>query len=111
MIKSPKREEGEFPASSSGHRSLDKGKSPQSNAINKRAESQHCGNKGKAPLPQVDAGDTTLERDIVISPKKMPNVQALIKPKDEPFTDDVYADNIPQYEVPIAVIHPGTVDN
>ncbi|CAN4093185.1 unnamed protein product [Withania somnifera] len=37
-----------------------------------------------------------------LSPKqKMSGSLALIKPKDEPYTDDV-----PQFEVPIAVIHP-----
>ncbi|KAF5738987.1 histone-lysine N-methyltransferase SUVR2 isoform X3 [Tripterygium wilfordii] len=43
-----------------------------------------------------------VEPGILLLPKpKVPGTHALLKPKDEPFTDV-----LPQYEVPIAVIHP-----
>lgn len=32
----------------------------------------------------------------------------LIKPKDEPLTDDVHSGDVPQSEVPLATISPGT---
>ena len=38
----------------------------------------------------------------IIPKKRVPDTHALIIPKEEPLTDD-----IPEDEVPIAVIHPG----
>lgn len=87
----------------------------------KRAESdllhtqQRLRDKGKEPLsPQIAAKEKrsipvrsfhpNAEPGIILSPKrKVHDTPALMKPKDEPFTDDIL-----QLEVPIAVIHPGT---
>lgn len=55
----------------------------------------------KGSSQAVHLKDPIVQQGIVLSPKqKMP----LIKPKDEPFTDDVPFDNAPQ---PIAIIRPG----
>ncbi|KAF5951194.1 hypothetical protein HYC85_009138 [Camellia sinensis] len=73
--------------------------------------------KGKEPLlPQiaprisvrsphaVRLKEPTVDTGIVLSPKPhIHDSRALIKPKDEPFTDDIL-----QSEVPSAVIHGGT---
>lgn len=88
----------------------------------KRAESdllhtqQRLRDKGKEPLsPQIAAKEKrsipvrsfhpNAEPGIILSPKwKVHDTPALMKPKDEPFTDDIL-----QLEVPIAVIHPGNL--
>jgi hypothetical protein len=55
----------------------------------------------KGSSQAVHLKDPIVQQGIVLSPKqKMP----LIRPKDEPFTDDVPFDNAPQ---PIAIIRPG----
>ena len=83
---------------------------------------QRFRDKGKVPLsPQIAAKEQraipvrsfhpvrfkepNVEPDIILSPKqKVHDTPALVKPKDEPFTDDML-----QLEVPIAVIHPGNL--
>lgn len=85
----------------------------------KRAESdllhtqQHLRDKGKETLSlQIAAKEKrsipvrsfhlNAEPGIILSPKrKVHDTPALMKPKDEPYTDDIL-----QLEVPIAVIHP-----
>ncbi|CBI37177.3 unnamed protein product, partial [Vitis vinifera] len=74
---------------------------------------QRLRDKGKEPLsPQIAAKEKrsipvrsfhlNAEPGIILSPKqKVHDTPALMKPKDEPFTDDIL-----QLEVPIAVIHP-----
>lgn len=44
---------------------------------------------------------------VPIPKQKVHDSHALIKPKDEPYTDDFPPDDLPRYEVPIAVIRPG----
>lgn len=78
----------------------DRGKEPllpQNGRREKRSISEMSSHAVCIKDPKVDAG-------IIRPPKqKVPNSHALIKPKDEPFTDDM-----PRFEVlPIAVIHPG----
>lgn len=64
----------------------------------------HLGKKGKEPLYlQTSSGGKKtisgrLPQGIVPLPKQVQNSLALIKPKDEPFTEDM----------PLAVLHPGT---
>ncbi|XP_057507370.1 probable inactive histone-lysine N-methyltransferase SUVR2 isoform X2 [Actinidia eriantha] len=74
--------------------------------------------KGKEPLPPqlaprdkktisgrsphaVHLEEHNVKRGVVLFPKQVHNSHTLIKPKDEPFSED-----IPQFEVPIDVIHP-----
>lgn len=63
--------------------------------------------KGKEPLYlQIASGDKRSSsgrssQGVVILPKQPHNSLALIKPKDEPFTEDTA-----QFEVPLAVVHP-----
>ncbi|XP_062148347.1 probable inactive histone-lysine N-methyltransferase SUVR2 isoform X6 [Alnus glutinosa] len=80
-------------------------------------------NKGKQPLlPQIASPgkrsmserasqlcirEPIVEPGTVLLPKqKVTDTRVLIKPKDEPFTDDMFTEAVPDYEVPIAVIHP-----
>ncbi|XP_059626084.1 probable inactive histone-lysine N-methyltransferase SUVR2 isoform X2 [Cornus florida] len=88
----------EFDSTSSPVHLRDKGKGPLSPQTAQREKGSFSERPAHAVLfkgPNVDPG-------IVLLPKqKVPNSHALIKPKDEPFTDDM-----PQFEVPIAVIHP-----
>ncbi|KAL5792685.1 hypothetical protein ACOSP7_001279 [Xanthoceras sorbifolium] len=121
----PKVEEDELPATSSQHQSQDNVKSPQFSGGNGRAEIQRLGNKGKEPvsvhvastenrcIPErsshaVSIREPAVESGNLLLPK-VSRTQALIKPKDEPFTDGMFIDNRPKYEVPIAVIHPDSI--
>lgn len=114
-----------LPASSPQQHSQDRAKSPRFNAGNVRLENQHRSYKGKEPIsPQVAhkqnrcdplrasalcIRDPTVEAgDVPLTKKGLSNLE-LIKPKDEPFTEDMYTNNTPQYEAPIAVIRPGTI--
>ncbi|KAI9180990.1 hypothetical protein LWI28_010023 [Acer negundo] len=128
LLKMPKVEDDEFPATSSQHQSQDSVKSPRLSAGNGRGEIQRLGNKGKEPVSAHVAStenrcirkrssqalsirEPAVEPGILLLPKKVSGTQALIIPKDEPFTDDMLIDNRPQYEVPIAVIHPDSIGN
>ncbi|XP_057965045.1 probable inactive histone-lysine N-methyltransferase SUVR2 isoform X2 [Malania oleifera] len=88
---------------SSQTRLKDKGKEPVSSQISpreKRLTSERSHHALQFKEPKHEPG-------IVLLPKqKMPDICALIKPKDEPFTDEMA-----QYEVPIAVIHPEPLSN
>ncbi|KAK9282232.1 hypothetical protein L1049_005146 [Liquidambar formosana] len=79
----------------------DKGKEPLSPQIpprEKRLFSERSSHAVRFKEPKVEPG-------IVLLPKKkVPDAHALIKPKNEPFTDDM-----PQFEVPIAIIPPDPV--
>ncbi|MCD7472247.1 hypothetical protein HAX54_013274 [Datura stramonium] len=109
-LKRPRREEeGELPgrhyqnqsqgeANPSSHRNNLRLNETQTSPIVSRgksfvaAKSSHA---SKLKEPKTEPGGE-------LSPKqKMSGSLALIKPKDEPYTDDM-----PQFEVPIAVIHP-----
>ncbi|KAL6968934.1 hypothetical protein U1Q18_020398 [Sarracenia purpurea var. burkii] len=75
----------------------EKGKEPLSPQIvsrDKKAISGSSHNALRLKEPMVEHG-------VVLLSKQVNNSQALIKPKDEPFTEDM-----PHFEVPIAVIHP-----
>ncbi|XP_058207893.1 probable inactive histone-lysine N-methyltransferase SUVR2 isoform X1 [Rhododendron vialii] len=67
----------------------------------------HLRGKGKEPLYlQTASGEKKTisgrsPQGVVPLPKQVQNSLALIKPKDEPFTEDM-----PQFEVPLAVVHP-----
>ncbi|KAK1552743.1 hypothetical protein Q3G72_022760 [Acer saccharum] len=128
LLKMPKVEDDELPATSSQHQSQDSVKSPRLSAGNGRGEIQRLGNKGKEPVSAHVAStenrcirkrssqalsirEPAVEPGIRLLPKKVSGTQALIIPKDEPFTDDMLIDNRPQYEVPIAVIHPDSIGN
>lgn len=45
---------------------------------------------------------------VVLPKPKVFDCHALVVPKDEPFTDDMFDGDMPHYGVPIAMIHPGT---
>ncbi|KAE7997882.1 hypothetical protein FH972_002477 [Carpinus fangiana] len=116
-LKRPKVEEGEPPDPCLQQRPQEMMEKPQSIP-------QHgTVNKGKQPLlPQIASPgkrsmserashvcirEPRVEQGIVLLPKqKVPDTHLLIKPKDEPFTDDMFTEDVPDYEVPIAVIHP-----
>ncbi|XP_059300824.1 probable inactive histone-lysine N-methyltransferase SUVR1 [Lycium ferocissimum] len=91
-----------------------KGKQPVSpnsaDRLENNANSRQNHVKGKeTQTPQIMSGEKSLvikepnsEPGIDLSPKqKMLGTHAFIKPKDEPYTVD-----LPQFEVPFAVIHP-----
>ncbi|KAJ9176487.1 hypothetical protein P3X46_011795 [Hevea brasiliensis] len=62
------------------------------------------------PSQVVRFKDHVVDPDSVPVPKqKVLDSHALIKPKDEPFTDDFPPDDLPRYEVPIAVIRPDSL--
>ncbi|CAK9149972.1 unnamed protein product [Ilex paraguariensis] len=84
---------------SSPMRLRDRGKEPLAPQIASREKSSSSDKSSHAVLFK----ETTVEHGIVLLPrqKKMHNTPALITPKEEPFTDDVS-----QFEVPLAVIHP-----
>lgn len=110
-LKRPRREEeGELPgpryqnqsqgeANPSSHGNnlrLNKTQTSQIVARGKSLVAAKSSNASKLKEPKTEPGGQ-------LSPKqKMSGSLALIKPKDEPYTDDM-----PQFEVPIAVIHPG----
>ncbi|XP_022727454.1 probable inactive histone-lysine N-methyltransferase SUVR2 isoform X2 [Durio zibethinus] len=85
---------------------------------NSHSSQMHVSYKGKEPMsPHVASNGNGLERASptllikdpapepgIIPKKKVPDTHALIIPKEEPFTDDIPAD-----EVPIAVIHPDSL--
>ncbi|XVF32332.1 hypothetical protein REPUB_Repub17cG0072700 [Reevesia pubescens] len=85
---------------------------------NSHSSQMHVSYKGKEPMsPHVASNGKGPERlsltlcikDLApepgsISKKRVPDTHALIIPKEEPFTDD-----IPEDEVPIAVIHPDSL--
>ena len=89
--------------------------SPQRGIINKGKQPliPQVASLGKRPMSErashaVRIKEPTVEPGIVLLPKqKVPDIHALITPKDEPFTDDTYNNDVSRYEVPIAVIHPG----
>lgn len=72
----------------------------------------HMRNRGKQPVSpksivvqersEPSLVVPKLEPGIILKPKMVPDTRALIKPKDEPITDE-----IPQIEFPIALIPPG----
>lgn len=112
----PKVENDELLSTRSPPQPQDNTRSPESRAemqlpISPRTATK---NKGKQPVmsrplaPVVPHGVRFKERavaepGIVLIPKRNVNIHQLLKPKDEPFTDDMAQD-----EVPIAVILPGT---
>lgn len=119
----PKMEEDELPMSHFLQRPQEIMKTPQ--AIQQTISPRHgIVNKGKKPLlPHIDSlekrsmsdreshfvhiKEPMVESDIALLPKqKVPKTCVLIKPKDEPF-DDKFNKDVPDYEVPITVIHPG----
>lgn len=123
-LKRPKVEGGELPVPCLQQQPQEMVEKPQS--ILKPIAPQHgTVNKGKQPLlPQISSPgkrsmperashvcirEPIVEPGIVLLPKqKVPDTRVLIKPKDEPFTDDMFTEDVPDYEIPIAVIHPGT---
>ncbi|KAH9729142.1 putative inactive histone-lysine N-methyltransferase SUVR2 [Citrus sinensis] len=120
LSRRPKMDGDELPASSFQQQSPEKTKSPKFNLGNVRLENHSY--KGKEPVsPQVASAQNrashalcirgpTIEPGIVPSPKKVvPSTHVFIRPKDEPFTDDMFTDNAPQYEAPIAVIRPDSL--
>ncbi|CAN6684610.1 unnamed protein product [Malus baccata var. baccata] len=81
-------------------------RSPDSRAELQQPVSPHLGNKnkGKQPVvsnPLAQHGKRSTESGIIFLPKQRVDTHQLMKPKDEPFTDDMAQD-----EVPIAVILP-----
>ncbi|GAY40241.1 hypothetical protein CUMW_050460 [Citrus unshiu] len=120
LSRRPKMDGDELPASSFQQQSPENTKSPKFNLGNVRLENHSY--KGKEPVsPQVASAQNrashalcirgpTVEPGIVPSPKKVvPSTHVFIRPKDEPFTDDMFTDNAPQYEAPIAVIRPDSL--
>ncbi|XP_044493548.1 probable inactive histone-lysine N-methyltransferase SUVR2 isoform X2 [Mangifera indica] len=121
LLKRPKLEEGELPSTSMQQQSQEKIKAIQPSTGSVKTDTLGLTYKGKEPLlPMVaSAGNRCISEQAshgvnirdpavegnVLSPKKVSNCQPLIKPKDEPFTDDT-----PQYEFPIAMIHPDSLD-
>lgn len=114
-VKRPKVEEDELPKTSFRQQPREIKETPQRSIVN----------KGKQPLlPQIEPlgkrsmsertasiriKEPMAEPGIASLPKpKVPDTHVLIKPKDEPFTDDMFSSDVPDYEVPIAVIRPGT---
>ncbi|XP_041004192.1 probable inactive histone-lysine N-methyltransferase SUVR2 isoform X2 [Juglans microcarpa x Juglans regia] len=112
-VKRPKVEEDELPKTSFRQQPREIKETPQRNIVN----------KGKQPLlPQIEPlgkrsmseraasiriKEPMAEPGIASLPKqKVPDTHVLIKPKDEPFTDDMFSSDVPDYEVPIAVIRP-----
>lgn len=84
--------------------------SPPSGIINKGKQpliSKSMALEGKSSSERSSHGvrfkETVVGPGIILLPKQNVDSLALIKPKDEPFTDDMAQD-----EVPIAVILPGT---
>ena len=62
----------------------------------------------RASLPGVCFREPMAETGSGLRPtQKVPSTYQLIRPKDEPFTDDMFMGDLPQYEAPIAVLHPG----
>ncbi|XP_043805112.1 probable inactive histone-lysine N-methyltransferase SUVR2 isoform X2 [Manihot esculenta] len=54
--------------------------------------------------------DSTVDPDGALIPtQKVLDSHALLKPKDEPYTDDLPPDDVPRYETPIAVIRPDSI--
>ncbi|KAL9436162.1 hypothetical protein AB3S75_022256 [Citrus x aurantiifolia] len=120
LSRRPTMDGDELPASSFQQQSPEMTKSPKFNLGNVRLENHSY--KGKEPVsPQVASAQNrashalcirgpTVEPGIVPSPKKVvPSTHVFIRPKDEPFTDDMFTDNTPQYEAPIAVIRPDSL--
>ncbi|KAG6724442.1 hypothetical protein I3842_03G259600 [Carya illinoinensis] len=112
-VKRPKVEEDELPKTSFRQQPREIKETPQRSIVN----------KGKQPLlPQIEPlgkrsmsertasiriKEPMAEPGIASLPKpKVPDTHVLIKPKDEPFTDDMFSSDVPDYEVPIAVIRP-----
>ncbi|XP_055959546.1 probable inactive histone-lysine N-methyltransferase SUVR2 isoform X2 [Mercurialis annua] len=88
---------------------------------NRNSESSQMRNSYKGKEPMLLQAASKEKRPIVERPslavqirdpvgdrgkQKMRESNALIKPKDEPFTDELPPDNLPCYEAPIAVIRP-----
>ncbi|KAJ7977181.1 Histone-lysine N-methyltransferase [Quillaja saponaria] len=127
-LKRPKLEEDALPESCSPHK-------PQYTAVSSRSDVGHARtelhpvsaghgivDKGKQPMsPQISPRGTRfvseraslavcikeprVEPGIMLFPKnKVPDTRALIKPKDEPVDDE-----LPRYEIPIAVIRPDSL--
>ncbi|KAF5482470.1 hypothetical protein F2P56_003040 [Juglans regia] len=112
-VKRPKVEEDELSKTSFRQQPREIKETPHRNIVN----------KGKQPLlPQIEPlgkrsmseraasiriKEPMAEPGIASLPKqKVPDTHGLIKPKDEPFTDDMFSSDVPDYEVPIAVIRP-----
>ncbi|XP_021831299.1 probable inactive histone-lysine N-methyltransferase SUVR2 isoform X2 [Prunus avium] len=87
-------------------------RSPESRAELQQPISPHIGNKNKGKQPVMSKPLAphgvrfkelvVAEPGIILLPKQNVNTHQLLKPKDEPFTDDMAQD-----EVPIAAILPG----
>lgn len=71
-------------------------------ALRKRPSSGRPSHTACLKAPMAEPGNNILPR------LNAPDSYALIRPKDEPFTDDMYSGDRPQYEVPLAVIPSGT---
>lgn len=104
LLQSPNKEE------SPGLRAEDCQVSPQAAMKNK-------GKQLMIPEPEVPfSSSVAIPGNRLISERASPGVRIkepmaesylLITPKDEPFSDDMFMNDIPQFEVPIAVVHPG----
>ncbi|PON66828.1 Histone-lysine N-methyltransferase SUVR4/SUVR1/SUVR [Trema orientale] len=58
-------------------------------------------------LPGICLKEPMAETGSVLRPaQKVPNTYQLIRPKDEPFVDDMFMGDLPRYGAPIAVLHP-----
>lgn len=107
-LKKPKLEVDEVPNDHHQSRSM-VDLAPQSNG-GRTGQSQpaiYAINKGKQPISPnshpVQPRDRGIEHPAIHSAsQKTSGTLALIKPKDEPFTDDM-----PHYEAPIAFLPPG----
>ncbi|CAK9183570.1 unnamed protein product [Ilex paraguariensis] len=86
---------------SSPMRLRDRGKGPLSPQINSREKRPIADKSSHA----VVFKEPKVEPVVRLPRQKMPQTHALIKPKEEPSTDDV-----PQFEVPLAVIHPESLN-
>lgn len=113
-LKKPKLEEDGFPESSpqqqmqlsapkrpetdtSSSRRLDKGKEPVSSNMVVRVKKSSIASSASVRIKEPAA-----ESGVKNTKVRAPVAHALLKPKDEPFTDEAFTN-----ELPIAVIHPG----
>ncbi|PQQ17571.1 putative inactive histone-lysine N-methyltransferase SUVR2 isoform X2 [Prunus yedoensis var. nudiflora] len=108
----PKVEKDELLGTRSPQQLRDITRSPESRAELQQPISPHIGNKNKGKQPVMSKPLAphgvrfkelvVAEPGIILLPKQNVNTHQLLKPKDEPFTDDMAQD-----EVPIAAILPG----
>lgn len=107
----PKVEKDELLGTRSPQQLRDITRSPESRAELQQPISPHIGNKNKGKQPVMSKPlaphgvrfkeMVVAEPGIILLPKQNVNIHQLLKPKDEPFTDDMAQD-----EVPIAAILP-----